>query len=98
MKAQTSIGKLYIGWKYDVVDKEIGVRNGKEIVVQDCTSCIIQDNNKNDISIGITKRYFKDIPNKALARKQSFINAISTFSRDDRRILWNEYKKSIKLI
>lgn len=98
MIVETSIGKIHVGWKYTTRSKEIPVRSGKDIVEQDTTICTIIGKDKKEISCGISTRYFKDAPNKQIARRNAFIQAITPFSREDRKVIWNEFRKSVKTI
>ena len=97
MKATLSNGQtVYVNWRYGTCEKELGTKKEVKTIEQDCTSCnVFQD--KELIASATIHRYHKDLPNKALARKTTFTHAIAAFSREDKKLLWNEFLQTVKI-
>lgn len=57
------------------------------------THCCIYDTaTKENVSVGVVKRYYKDPANKELARKKSLTAALRNFSRESRKPFWDAYR------
>ena len=97
MKLITSIGTTYIRWQYDACPLVIRVNGENKEVEQDCTSCTISNGNKEEVAKVTIKRHFKDPVNKILARKTTFRLAIQNFSKADKKLLWDEFLKNVKI-
>lgn len=98
MKAILSNGQeVRVNWQYTMCQKEVGYGKRLKVVDQDCTICNIFTSDKNILSSATVHRYHKDIPNKTLARKTTFKIAVSNFSKEDKRLLWHEFLKNIKI-
>ena len=58
------------------------------------TSCILGDTPETTI-VGKVTRYVKDTNDKRVARKESFVRAMSNASllpKDERRSIWNDFR------
>jgi hypothetical protein len=70
----------------------------EESVQQELTSCIISNSETQEqLSVVTVTRWFRDPDNKPLARKTTFELAINGFSKADKRLIWAEFLKSVRL-
>ena len=61
------------------------------------TKCVVKNTYDVEISEGIAKKHPCDTNNKAKARSVSMTRAIETLPREDRKLIWNDYKNKCKL-
>lgn len=97
MKLTTSIGITYVRWQYDLCPLTIKVNGIDTVTNQDCTSCTVSNSAKEEVAKVTIKRHFKDPVNKILARKTTFRMAIQNFSKADKKLLWEEFLKTVKI-
>ena len=65
---------------------------------QELTTCFVTNSETEENLAEVTViRWHKDLDNKPLARKMTFEMAIKGFGKEDKRILWEEYLKSVRL-
>lgn len=68
-----------------------------ETVKQDLTTCIVSDLEGEPLSEVTVTRWFKDPDNKPLARKTTFEMAIKAFKKEDKKIIWTSFLKTVRL-
>lgn len=93
----TDQSKIHIGWKYGQCPKSIVKDNRTVTIYQDCTTCSVRNESKEEIAVATIVRFHKDLPNKPLARKTTFRLAIANFSKIDKKLMWQEFLKTVKL-
>jgi hypothetical protein len=66
----------------------------------DVTKCIIQDMSGELLGLSEVKRYFKDTPNKVVARKRALSSAMfhAGLEKDDRDSIWKAYRSTGALV
>jgi hypothetical protein len=61
----------------------------------DVTTCVIKNEDGEELGSSTVKRHFRDIPNKRLGRKNALINAIAdaALTKAEITVIWKEYGK-----
>lgn len=77
-----------IYWNYGQYNPVI---KGKESSVErEFTQCVIETPLGESVSIGTVKQYHKDVPNRKIARKESFKRAVAGLAtKEERKMAWS---------
>lgn len=82
--------RIYWGYgKYNPIVKE-----QKSTEERDTTTCVVETADGVQIAVGRVFQYYKDAPNRKLARRESFKKAVSQLpTREERKMAWSVFNE-----
>lgn len=81
---------LRIYWEYNQYNPVVKGEESK--VAREVTQCTIE--NGEQMVYGTVRQYHKDVPNRKIARKESFKRAVSSLqSREERKMAWSVFNE-----
>lgn len=57
--------------------------------LREVTHCVVETG--KEVVFGTVRQYYKDAPNRKLARRESFKRAVLGLSKEDRKIAWSVF-------
>ena len=80
---------IRIYWEYNQYRPV--VRGEQSVITKELTNCIIETGER--VVTGTAKQYHKDVPNRKVARKESFMKAVKCLEREERKIVWSIFNE-----
>ena len=83
------IENIRVSWKHE---DYLPITKGFEVPQRRQTTCFIKDKDNVILQEGIVGQYYKDVPNRKIAMRESFKKAVKKIpSKNVRKELWEQF-------